>query len=64
MSMSTEEHHKRLLALKDDEIDYSDIPEPDEGFFKQARLVVPSDEAKAHYHSLEQGGNGLFSQEG
>ena len=46
MSMSTEERHKRLIALKDDEIDYSDIPEPDEAFFKRARLVMPSDEAK------------------
>ena len=31
-----------LKALKDEEIDYSDIPETDEGFWKGAKLVAPA----------------------
>ena len=37
---------KRLTeieAIADDEIDTSDIPEADESFFKEARLVLPGD---------------------
>ncbi len=32
---------KRIEAMRDEEIDYSDIPAIDEGFFKEARVVVP-----------------------
>ena len=32
---------KRLDAMKDEDIDYSEIPELDEAFFRDARVVVP-----------------------
>ena len=32
---------KRIDAQGDQDIDYSDIPELDEDFFKKARVVVP-----------------------
>ena len=32
---------KRIDALRDEDIDYSDIPALDEEFFKQARVIVP-----------------------
>ena len=32
---------KRVDALRDQDIDYSDIPELDAGFFRRARVVVP-----------------------
>jgi len=32
---------KRLDAMTDDDIDYSDIPELDEAFFKNAEVVMP-----------------------
>ncbi len=32
---------KRIDALGDEDIDYTDIPALDEGFFKEARVVVP-----------------------
>lgn len=35
-----------LEALKDEDIDYSDIPELDEEFFRNARLVMPPDDNK------------------
>lgn len=35
----SEERAKELLAMSDDDIDYSDIPELDEEFFKDAKLV-------------------------
>ncbi len=31
----------RLKAIKDEDIDYSDIPELDETFWKNAKLVMP-----------------------
>ena len=31
---------KRIDALRDEDIDYTDIPALDEGFFKEARAVV------------------------
>ncbi len=37
--LSLEEREKRLLAISDDEIDYSDIPPLDDEFFKNAKLV-------------------------
>ncbi len=38
-NLSLEEREKRLLAMSDDEIDYSDIPPLDDEFFKNAKLV-------------------------
>lgn len=35
----------RLRNLKDEEIDYSDIPELDEAFFKKAVIVLPQPKA-------------------
>ncbi len=32
---------KRIDALRDEDIDYSDIPALDEDFFENARMVVP-----------------------
>lgn len=32
----------RIDAMRDEDIDYSDIPELDENFFKEARVVMPS----------------------
>lgn len=32
---------KRLEAMRDEDIDLSDIPELDEGFWKQAKPVIP-----------------------
>jgi uncharacterized protein (DUF4415 family) len=32
---------EELAALPDEDIDYSDIPELDEAFFRNARLVMP-----------------------
>lgn len=32
---------KRIDAMKDEDIDYSDIPEVDAAFFESARVVVP-----------------------
>ena len=32
---------QRVGALRDEDIDYSDIPELDNDFFRQARVVVP-----------------------
>lgn len=46
MRASTEDRHKQLLAQQDDQIDYSDLPEPDEAFFDRARLVMPTSEPK------------------
>ena len=37
---------KRLDRMDDSEIDYSDIPETDEDFWKNAKLVVPVQKAK------------------
>ena len=36
---------KRLRKLKDEEIDYSDLPELDEAFFKKAVIVLPKPKA-------------------
>lgn len=32
---------KRVDVPRDEDIDYSDIPEPDTDFFRKARVVVP-----------------------
>lgn len=37
--MSLEEREKKLAEMKDEDIDFSDIPELDEAFFKNAKLV-------------------------
>lgn len=36
---------KRLRKMKDEEIDYSDIPELDEAFFEKAVIVLPQPKA-------------------
>ena len=36
---------KRLRKMKDEEIDYSDIPELDEAFFENAVIVLPKPKA-------------------
>ena len=36
---------KRLRHMKDEEIDYSDIPELDEAFFEKAVIVLPQPKA-------------------
>ncbi len=38
---TTKSDLKRLDAMKDEEIDYSEIPELDEAFFRDARVVLP-----------------------
>lgn len=37
---------RRLASVKDKDIDFSDIPELDEAFFRNARLVLPSTSGK------------------
>ena len=37
--MPLEEREKQLLEMSDEDIDFSDIPELDEEFFKNAKLV-------------------------
>lgn len=39
LDMSPEERHRKLVNMSDEDIDYSDIPELDEEFFKTAKLV-------------------------
>ncbi len=36
---------QRLRKMKDEEIDYSDIPELDEAFFEKAVIVLPKPKA-------------------
>ena len=38
-NMSLEEREKKLAEMPDEDIDFSDIPELDEAFFKNAKLV-------------------------
>ena len=38
---------RRLASTRDQDIDFSDIPELDEAFFRNARLVLPSKAGKA-----------------
>ncbi|WP_373480930.1 hypothetical protein [Geminocystis sp.] len=35
----TPERIKEIMAIRDEDIDYSDIPELDDNFFKNAQLV-------------------------
>ena len=37
--MLDKERHRKLVNMSDEDIDYSDIPELDEDFFKNAKLV-------------------------
>ncbi|ELS00936.1 hypothetical protein Xen7305DRAFT_00006370 [Xenococcus sp. PCC 7305] len=37
----TEEQERKLAELKDEDIDYSDIPELDDDFWKNAQPVMP-----------------------
>ena len=37
----TPEQEAKLAALSDEDIDYSDIPELDDGFWKNAQIVYP-----------------------
>ncbi|ACB51355.1 hypothetical protein cce_2005 [Crocosphaera subtropica ATCC 51142] len=39
LDMSPEERHNKLVNMSDEDIDYSDIPELDEEFFKNAKLI-------------------------
>lgn len=39
---------KELAAMKDEDIDFSDIPEADEQFWKKATVRMPGDRPKAH----------------
>ena len=41
MSTSAEDRHKKLLAMRDEDIDYSDIPELDDDFWANAKVVMP-----------------------
>lgn len=34
---------ERLRTMRDEDIDYSDIPELDENFFKNAKVVMPTE---------------------
>lgn len=46
LDMSPEERHNKLVNMSDEDIDYSDIPELDEDFFKNAELAkTPATEA-------------------
>ena len=47
LDMSPEERHHKLVNMSDEDIDYSDIPELDEEFFENAKLVTrkPAEEA-------------------
>ncbi|MEM8778962.1 MAG: BrnA antitoxin family protein [Cyanobacteria bacterium P01_G01_bin.49] len=39
LDMSPEERHSKLVNMSDEDINYSDIPELDEDFFKNGKLV-------------------------
>ena len=38
-NISIEDRERKLLEMSDEDIDFSDIPELDEEFFKNAKLV-------------------------
>ncbi len=42
MSISTKERHKKLLSMRDEDIDYSDIPPTADDFWDKAELVMPA----------------------
>lgn len=41
MSTSNAKRRKKLVAMSDEQIDYSDIPELDEAFWNTAEVVMP-----------------------
>ena len=41
MRKSSRTNYKRLSKLKDNDIDFSDIPETDEAFWRDAEIVLP-----------------------
>lgn len=45
MSKPSKTDRNRLSKMKDEDIDYSDIPELDEAFFKNAEVRLPSKQA-------------------
>lgn len=42
----TEQRRRELAEMSDEDIDYSDIPELDEEWFKKAKLVYPEERNK------------------
>jgi len=40
---------KRIDNLRDEDIDFSDIPEADEAFFKQANVYFPQRKVRINY---------------
>ena len=45
--MSLEEREKKLVEMSDENIDFSDIPELDEAFFQNAKLVKKQPKTEA-----------------
>ena len=43
---------KRIDRMKDEDIDYSDIPELDDAFFATARVVVPPGKSQPRRHPV------------
>jgi len=41
MTISDDKRHKKLLAMRDEDIDYSDIPELDESFWLNTKVIMP-----------------------
>ena len=41
MSSSNNKRRKKLVKMRDEDIDYSDIPELDESFWESAEVVMP-----------------------
>ena len=41
MKQKSRTNFKKLAKMKDSEIDFSDIPEMDSTFFKNAELIIP-----------------------
>ncbi|WP_172657248.1 hypothetical protein [Myxosarcina sp. GI1] len=51
--MSDKERHHKLVNMSDEDIDYSDIPELDENFFENAKLVKKNQRQKlSRYESI------------
>jgi uncharacterized protein (DUF4415 family) len=42
-AMSDQTRHQKLLALRDEEIDFSDNPQLDEAFWEAAQILEPRD---------------------
>ena len=53
MSTSTEDRHKKLLAMRDEDIDYSDIPELDDDFWANSKVVMPKKKEQISTSTLE-----------